>query len=54
MLRRYLEKRGGFIGGACMGLVLLQIFILIFKFCLIYIMRETRADYPKYKNRPRN
>lgn len=48
MLRRYLEKRGGLIGGACMGLLLMQIFILIFMSCLIWIMKESRIVAPKY------
>lgn len=49
MLRRYLEKRGAFIGGVSMGLVLIQIFVLIFKSCLLWIMKETREEYPKYR-----
>lgn len=49
MLRRYLEKRGAFIGGVSLGLVLLQIFILIFKSCLLWIMKETREEYPKHR-----
>lgn len=48
MLRRYLEKRGGLIGGACMGLLLMQIFILVFISCLIWIMKESRFAEPKY------
>jgi len=40
MLRRFLEIRGGAIGGVCMALLLIEIGAIIFTICLFLAMRQ--------------
>jgi len=40
MLRRFLEVRGGAIGGVCVSLILVQLGAIIFTICLFFAMRQ--------------
>jgi hypothetical protein len=40
MLRRYLEIRGAYVGGICIGLLMLQIMTIVFNCCLFFALQQ--------------
>jgi len=40
MLRRYLEIRGAYVGGICIGLLMLQIMTIVFNCCLFFALQH--------------
>jgi len=49
MLRRYLEKRGGAIGGVCMGLILVKLGAFFFTFLLLRESRSIKYNRVHYR-----
>lgn len=49
MLRRYLEKRGGAIGGVCMGLILVKLGSFFFTFLLLRESRSIKYNRVHYR-----
>ncbi|KAI2807481.1 hypothetical protein BLOT_005417 [Blomia tropicalis] len=48
-LRRYLEKRGGAIGGICVGLILVKLGAFFFTFLLMRESRENKYNRVQYR-----
>lgn len=49
MLRRYLEKRGGAIGGLICSIILVKIGALIFSFILMFETKEQKEYDKEYR-----
>jgi len=47
MLRRFLEVRGGAIGGICVALILVKLGAIIFTICLFFAMKQETKEYNK-------